>query len=546
MLHAVGMACVVVLVSAPAAWAHAELLETLPANQQTVASLPSAVRLTFNEPVTTAFGGIKVYGPDGQRVDSGRVRSRGASVEIRPTSGGAGTYAVAWRVVSADSHPVRGAFTFNVREASRSNVALAKAQNATKQQRPVEIAFGLARALMMGGVLLLVGGCIYRVLCNPSWHVRGIRTWGSLAAIGIVATFVLDAAVAGGFSVAEALSLDVLAEQGGTGYGRASIVRLVALLVAVVGYRYVDGRSLCATRHGRAVVLVTSLPLAWSMSLAGHALSSSHPWIAVPLDMVHVTAASAWLGGLVQLMYATRVSGAADGIPSDAVERFSRIAFLSVVVLVTSGAYASIQRVGFAQDAWIHTTYGRLLACKLLLFAATIPLAARNRLRLVPQLRAGGGGATAAMRVLRRYIRVEGALIVLVVALTAWLVAVQPAREAVAPKLVDVTRPISGGGSLQMVVQPARVGPNTIHVYALTSSGQPDAGITSITATADYARRDFAGLNIGLRAAGPGHATSKAVLPFAGAWSVTVRLERGKFSEERVRIPMRIAAAGSR
>jgi copper transport protein len=524
------------------AQAHSALVETKPASRDVIQAVPREIVLTFNEPVKVAFGGVKIFGPDGRRIDGGRVRTDGARLIVRPDARAAGTYAVAWRVVSADSHPVRGAFTFDVRTASTDNRALTEAKSATKRQRSLEVAFAVARGVLILSVLLVVGGAVYAAWCDPAWRPGGFRAAAGGAAAAIGVTFVLDAAVAGGFSLSEAIRPAVLVEQVQTTYGRASIVRMVTLLGALVvaGFVFRSGSTLGP--RARVILGVGVLPLAWSLSLAGHAVSSTHRLVALPLDMLHVTAAAVWVGGLAQLVMVLRRTHSGRAVPGVAVGRFSTRALGAVVLLVGTGSYATWERVGLDADAWFTTTYGQLLAVKLLLFGAIIPLAARNRLRNVPLVVAADTANTAALESLRRYVRVELALLVLVIGITGWLIASQPARDAVVPPPVDITRTLPQDRSLQLVIDPGQVGSNTIHVYVLAATGQPDDTVTFITATADNTRREFEGLNLELIPAGPGHYTSTGVtFPFTGAWNINVRVNRGGFSEERVKLPIRIA-----
>ena len=74
------------------------------------------VLLRFDEPVETAFGAIRVYDARAHRVDSGEVE-RPSEKEARIALDrrlAQGTYTVTWRAVSADGHPVSGAFVFHV------------------------------------------------------------------------------------------------------------------------------------------------------------------------------------------------------------------------------------------------------------------------------------------------------------------------------------------------------------------------------------------------------------------------------------------------
>ena len=107
-----GGAC---LAAAPSALAHAALESSTPANDEVLARAPARVVLRFSEPVETAFGSVRVYDGAARRVDEagrrGHSRGRSPSASVGPSAGDLyGRVAV----VSADSHPVSGAFVFHV------------------------------------------------------------------------------------------------------------------------------------------------------------------------------------------------------------------------------------------------------------------------------------------------------------------------------------------------------------------------------------------------------------------------------------------------
>jgi methionine-rich copper-binding protein CopC len=108
-----GLAALVVLPLPPAA-AHATLIDSDPKDGATVQTLPDQVRLEFSEEVgSPAF--VDVTAADGTEVADGDPQVLGATVEAPLTADGpAGTYTIAYRVVSADGHPISGELTFDV------------------------------------------------------------------------------------------------------------------------------------------------------------------------------------------------------------------------------------------------------------------------------------------------------------------------------------------------------------------------------------------------------------------------------------------------
>ena len=106
------------LVAPPSAFAHASLIGTTPTRGAVLDRSPAQVVLRFDESVSTVAGSVRVFDGDVRRVDSGDV-SKPSSDEVAvglPAALADGTYTVAWRVLSADSHPIRGAFVFSVGE----------------------------------------------------------------------------------------------------------------------------------------------------------------------------------------------------------------------------------------------------------------------------------------------------------------------------------------------------------------------------------------------------------------------------------------------
>ena len=77
---------------------------------------PREVTLRYNEPVEASLGAVRLFDSQGRRIDTGATTKPSAQVVAVPirTTLPDGAYVVTWRVISADSHPVQGSFTFQV------------------------------------------------------------------------------------------------------------------------------------------------------------------------------------------------------------------------------------------------------------------------------------------------------------------------------------------------------------------------------------------------------------------------------------------------
>jgi copper transport protein len=253
---------------------------------------------------------------------------------------------------------------------------------------------------------------------------------------------------------------------------------------------------------------------------------------------------------------------------AEVVPRYSRIAFGSVAALVVSGTVQAVREVE-SPTALFVTTYGWVLVAKLVLVAVVLAAAGVSRVWVQQRLgvrrsRPGGrrsvtahafaataypdGGVAAAAEVrgqvqsesaaghvpaLRRSVLVELAVAAVVLTLSAVLVGLPPARAAVAQP-VDALLPLQSAtgpsGSVQVSIDPARPGPNTLHVYLFDDTGrltQP-AGITvSLTETS----QQIGPLDVKLQPAGPGHYVGDAMdIPGAGTWTLAVSVRLDEFT----------------
>ena len=160
LLAALGTAVVLLIGGAGTASAHAALVSTDPAENSVVPTAPSAVTLTFSEGVTLSSDSVRVLSPDGKAVDTGNpghADGKSDTAQVGLNSGLAnGTYTVAWRAVSEDSHPVGGAFTFSIGAASTTTVS-ADAVQGGKADSLVAAVYGTGRVVAYAAFALLAG-----------------------------------------------------------------------------------------------------------------------------------------------------------------------------------------------------------------------------------------------------------------------------------------------------------------------------------------------------------------------------------------------------
>lgn len=392
------------LAGAGPASAHAALTGSDPAQGVVVDKAPTQVSLTFSETVAMNGDSLQVLDPKGRKVQVGPPTNvSGTTYAVRLRSGLAkGTYTVAYQVVSADSHPVSGAYTFSVGAPSQTVVSGV----GTAGGGVVGALYAAGRYVSYAGFIVLAGGAAFVLAC---WQRgAGVRALQRLVVGGWLALtaatlwlLLLRGSYTGSGKLGDVLDLDLLGQVLQTKTGAALVSRLLllaaaALFIAVLFGAYErreEGEEKRDLSFGLAVGgVVVAAGLAASWAMAEHASTGLQPGVAMPVDVLHLLAVAAWLGGLTALLVALYRAPEDTPVGSAAVRRFSRVAFGSVLALVATGTYQSWRQLG-SWSAFTETRYGQLLLVKIGLVALLVGIASVSRRwtgRLVAALPAEG------------------------------------------------------------------------------------------------------------------------------------------------------------
>lgn len=559
---AVTAAALVALVAGagPAA-AHASLESTSPGAGQVLVAPPGQVELTFSEPVEVSLGAVRVYDSNAERVEEGEVRHDGGDSVVQPLGDLAnGSYVVTWRVVSADGHPIHGAFTFQVGDVATGDTdALARRLLAADGgSEAVGVVFAVVRFLVFASLVLLVGAAAFCLLAWPEGlglpGVRRLLWWAWGVAVGATVVSVgAQGAYVGALALRDVVDLDVVSSVFDTRYGRVALGRVVLLVVAGVALvaaarqrapdEGTDGRGKDGVEPSvvaRVALGVLGVALLLSLGLSGHAATGDLVPVALVADLVHVGAVGLWLGGLLVVLAVALPRAQPDELRR-VVPRFSSIAFAAVVALVVTGVFQSWRQVG-GLDALTQTTYGHLLLAKLALFAVMVGFGYLGR-RWVQRGYRGesvdvGADDAEVVAGYRRSIRVETALGIAILAVTALLVNAQPARSALSqPYSAEL---VADDLLIDVTIDPAKAGPTDIHVYTLTATGAV-AQVEELALELSLPERDLGPLEVPLERAGPGHFSAYDVeVPLPGDWTIEVRALVDDFTEATARDTVRI------
>ena len=499
-----GIVAVAALVLPASAWAHAALLQTVPVASRTVNVVPTEVRLRFSEPVEPRFAIVSVTDATGRQVTDGDPAAAPGSPQTLVTplaSVPEGWYLVFWRVISADGHPVRGAFTFAVgpnpgpppqfRVPSLSETAtttqLLIARWVVFLSTMSALGLFVLRAVIARPVVRVVRGCSLRSL-----NIAFVVALG----VALVATPIYALLATAQFTLRSFWDFgDVIPAVRSSGFGEDFLdLELVLGLFAIgaIAALVVDRPE----REQRSVAELLALPAALAAglaalvlpALAGHAGQKSPRGLSLPLDTAHLTAGSIWLGGLIGLVvfwFSVGRAGRAAAL-AYVVPRFSVVALCSVLLLIGTGIGQAFQELPTFASLW-ETSYGQALIWKIGLLSAALLLAAVNLARTKPRLQARDASAPLLLRRL-----VQGEILFVAAALFAAgvLASLAPPSSALA-RVQDISARVGPGPVSETVakgayrvhvrVTPNRAAVNNAFELALTRNGRPVRGAEVIT-----------------------------------------------------------------
>jgi len=271
----------------------------------------------------------------------------------------------------------------------------------------VEVAIGWTD---IAAATVLVGGSAYAALVETP-QASGRRCLRSAASV-LAAALVLEITV-------NSLRMHRLSGTGGATlladvlemkWTRWWALRSVALAALAIGLGAARPRWSLLAGIGAVSLL--------ARSLQGHA--GAHGILPALIDWAHLSAATVWVGGLVQLALLPTV-------PPAVALRASRMFTLALCPLVAGGVFGSLLHVA-AIEQLVATPYGRVLLAKITLASVAITLGAMNHYRHVPWLVQGKADASGLLRAVRAEV-----VVLAVVLLLSALLGSLPMPHAMAP-----------------------------------------------------------------------------------------------------------------
>ncbi len=548
-------AVVTALVLPGAAWAHAALLRTIPSASQTVNTPPKELRLTYSEAVEPRFAIVSVTDAEAHQQTAGPPRRSATDVDtlVVPLEKlDEGWYLVWWRVISADGHPVRGAFTFAVgpNPGPAPQFVIPSISETAATPRLI-----VARWIAFLSVMAAIGLFVLRMaVARPLVRrVSGTRlravsiAFVVAAAIALVATPVYAFLATAQFALRSVWNLGALvpllrASSFGRGYVDLELTFVLFALAALVAL-WVDRPERPHRSIAELLALGGALLAAGAVLLvpgiSGHAAQTSPRAWSILFDWSHLSAGSVWVGGLIGMLVlwsslpaAQRIAGLVVSVP-----RFSNVAFVSVNVLIASGVAAAIVHLPTLSSLW-ETSYGKAILWKVGLLLVAMLIAAVNLLWTRPRLQASAGDrpdvGPATATLLRRLVGTEVVLVSAIVFAAAVLSSLPPPAKAlgnlggtpirVGPGPVSKTFE-RNGYDVQATITPNRAAQPNTFTLSLTKDGKPVTG-ANVTTTFAMLDMEMGQQAYAFKEVRPGvFRHSAPALVMVGHWGITSHVE---------------------
>lgn len=509
--------------------AHANLLRAVPEPNVQHPNSPAKIELTFHERIEDSLYSIKVLDSDGRSAVVGKAKMNadytGIYLEVpQPLSNG--NYVVTYHIISSDGHPVSGSYVLMI-----GFQTPAVASDAVQHQHEVSLrsldasqSFQfLARIAYYIAMLSLVGWILWMRLLGPIIKDRRDRLSGwtlawqrffLLALLFLIYTHFRELLGDSGFD-------GLLQLFTGT---RIGLSWLISLALA--------GLSFYVLQRSKWLDIIWIIFLIAAKCLNGHAIGFQPGSILVVLNGVHVLAASLWAGGLCMLL-AFRNDRA---IFYELAPRFSRMAFWALIILTISGVLTTALYLPELSYVW-YSQWGKFLLLKALVVLSVVVVAIFIRYVMKRK----------GVERIGRLVKVDFSLMLLIAGLVGLLtyLAPVPANQPLNWHVMGETRHLTVRitpnvpGVNKFIVKTwldEKLGkPKKVQLILISNDSKDMAPIEVPIQPFDDPELDidFGSKRFSFISEGP-------YLPFAGSWTVQVRVMDANDDETVYNYPMRI------
>lgn len=484
--------------------AHATLVQSNPAAESQLNKFPHEIVLTFNERLERELFELQVYDRNGKAVakQKPKMSTDQRVLSLKLPKQPKGVYTVTYRIISADGHPVSDSYVFTVGKTNESGKgSSAKEANHQHDILGSPVIWGFRAAYFF--IMLLAAGFVYwgTVLSSEKrsslfrvWEKRLLKLNGYTLIIFIVLS-----------------AFDLLSGEEMDKVGRL-------LLKTTVGLSWIF--SFILAFAGIAIIGRKKwLNIVWIVltffvkSLNGHAAGADRVYLSIPLDMIHLFAASIWAGGLFYLFLVHRKDKEQMRM---FLPVFSKTAFISLVALMISGLlYTLILQPKLSY--LVETSWGILLLIKIVAVLVVLIAGAMIRRKITVN------------ESISTWLKADFSLLVAIIIIVGALTYMSP---------TPVNEPLtwvkdSNSGQIKTEISPMKPGNNSFSVEVVTKKGKPKPIAVELWLYSLDSDK-MAPIKVSLKKQGSPkadknqhedtYARSGPYLPFPGKWLVEVKV----------------------
>ncbi|MBK5346434.1 copper resistance protein CopC [Bacillus sp. TH22] len=514
------IACVFIILIPKSASAHAYVVKSNPAENETLKKAPSVVKIEFDEDIqVSSFNTLFVRDTSGKRVDlkdahidkkNKKILEAGLKENLKN-----GLYSIQWKAISADGHPIQGVIPFRIglAEAGTDDIKV------EEMGYVPQIDMIMERGILYTNFSLFIGVLLFNlILYKGSASQVQSRSkkiiWISLFGIFISLLFnlPLQAKINADVSWLEAFDPLLLKETlqlSVFGYVWITQMALISTLM-IVTYFAVKSERLSSFKVW-SIPIVLFIGLLVMKAFNSHAYGLKFKEIAVVMDFLHLFAASLWMGGLSSIVLLLRKEDDKWTMYWDAIKRFSPWATGAVIVILLTGLFNSTFFIPTIHSLF-DTKYGLALLAKILLFVCMGILGiihyVKGRMRAQQRL-----GAT---------VKVEFIIGIIVFVIVAFMTNVQtPPMPPTGP--FTESKQLDSGYELTLHVSPNKVGQNTFHITLKDENGQPVTDMEQIVLTTQSLDMNMGKGSFKVSAVSPGEYEAEGMyINMTGNWNIQV------------------------
>lgn len=286
-----------------------------------------------------------------------------------------------------------------------------------------EVVRDVGVTMSMLGLLIAIGVVVFlaRVHRGPAREVRSLLTMAGFGGVltlvgGIVELSGIESVFGTGWS--DVLTVEV---------SSAAMLRVIGgvLVVFGLGEATVEAGGEATLRWtpgpDSAFGLVGLAVAALSFSFDGHTVTEGPRGVHVIADLVHVTAAGVWFGGLAALVAVAALRHRGGGSIAELIVRFSSVATVALAAVAGAGGVMALLILDDVAEL-TGTVWGRRLTVKLVAVGVATLLGAYHHLVTVRRLDRPGGPDPVELARARTTLVVEAMVLAFVVLATGFLV----------------------------------------------------------------------------------------------------------------------------